>query len=96
MKKIVLLSFFACVIILAWCENYDNFTSYDEQTLWCEKWVTSHWSKEAKFEWKWSQKIWDKTEINWIKHEWQSKHEIKCEFNENGKLLWIKSSTLKK
>ena len=96
MKKIILLSFCACVIILAWCENYDNFTSYDEQTLWCEKWVISHWSKDANFEWKWSQKIWDKTEINWIKHELKSKHEIKCEFNENGKLLWIKSSTLKK
>ena len=96
MKKIALLLFCACGIILVWCENYNNFTSYDEQTQWCEKWVISHWSKEAKFEWNWSKKIWDKTEIKWIKHEWKSKHEIKCEFNENGKLLWIKSSTLKK
>ena len=95
MKKTVLLSFCA-ISILAWCENYNNFTTYDEQTAWCEKWILSHWSDNADFERKWSETTWDKTVINWIKYEWKSKQEIKCEFNENGKLLWIKSSTLVK
>ena len=96
MKKTVLLSFCAINILLAWCENYNNFTTYDEQTAWCEKWILSHWSDNADFERKWSETTWDKTVINWIKYEWKSKQEIKCEFNENGKLLWIKSSTLVK
>jgi hypothetical protein len=94
MKKIVLLSICVVSTLLLWCENYDNLTTYDEQIVWCEKWVTSHWSDQASFDWKWSEKFWNKTEISWIKHEWKSKQEIKCEFNEDGKLLWIKSSSL--
>ena len=96
MKKTFLLSFCAINILLAWCENYNNFNTYDEQTAWCEKWILSHWSDNADFERKWSETTWDKTVINWIKYEWKSKQEIKCEFNENGKLVWIKSSTLVK
>lgn len=97
MKKTVLLSFCVLSILLAWCENYDNFTTYEEQTKWCEKWVLSHWSAESDFEWKWSEKIWNKTEITWIEYnDWYADQEIKCEFNEDGKLLGIKSSTLEK
>jgi len=101
MKKIwFLLSFLACSLLcsllLTWCQSYNNMTTYDEQTAWCEKWILSHWVEKADFERKWSEKTGDKTVINWIKYEWKSKQEVKCEFNADGKLMWIKTSTLEK
>ena len=95
MKKAVLLTFcIFSITILSWCDNYNNLTTYEDKTKWCEKRILSHWTAKAKFERKWTEKIWDKIEINWLKYEWKSKQEIKCEFNKNGKHLWIKSSTL--
>ena len=96
MKKSVLFSFFMLSILLAWCENYNNFTTYEEKTTWCEKWILSHWTSDVKFERKGSEKSWNMIVITWIQHDndWSTNQEIKCEFNENGKLLWIKSSTL--
>ena len=76
MKKAVLLTFcIFSITILSWCDNYNNLTTYEDTTKWCEKRILSHWTAKAKFERKWTEKI-------------------KCEFNKNGKLLWIKSSTL--
>ena len=98
MKKIwFLMSFLACSLLLTWCDSYNNLTTYDEQTVWCEKWILSHWVKKADFERKWSEKIWDKTVITWIQYgyDWRANQEVSCEFNENGKLLWIKSSNLR-
>ena len=98
MKKIwFLLSFLACSLLLTWCQNYNNLTTYDEQTAWCEKWILSHWVEKADFERKWSEKIWDKTVITWIQfgYDWLANQEVSCEFNEDGKLLWIKSSNLR-
>ena len=98
MKKIwFLMSFLACSLLLTWCQNYNNLTTYDEQTAWCEKWILSHWVEKADFERKWSEKIWDKTVITWIQYgyDWLANQEVSCEFNENGKLLWIKSSNLR-
>ncbi len=98
MKKIWFLVFFlACNLFLTWCQNYNNLTTYDEQTAWCEKWILSHWVKKADFERKWSEKIWDKIVITWIQYgyDWRANQEVSCEFNENGKLLWIKSSNLR-
>ena len=96
MKKTVLLSFCMFSILLGWCENYNNFTTYEEQTTWCEKWVLSHWTNESKFEWKWSENTWNKTIITWIQYNYDksSSQEFKCEFNEKWKLLWIKTSSL--
>ena len=97
MKKIwFLVCFLACSLLLTWCDSYNNLTTYDEQTAWCEKWILSHWDKESDFERKWSEKIWDKTVITWIQYDWNLRQEIKCEFNANGRLLWIKSSTMAK
>ena len=98
MKKIwFLMSFLACSLLLTWCQNYNNLTTYDEQTAWCEKWILSHWVEKADFERKWSEKIWDKIAITWIQYgyDWHANQEVSCEFNENGKLLWIKSSNLR-
>ena len=96
MKKSVLFSFFMLSTLLAWCENYNNFTTYEEKTTWCEKWILSHGTSNVKFERKGSEKSWNITVITWIQYSygWSTNQEIKCEFNENGKLLWIKSSTL--
>lgn len=95
-KKTVLVSFCMVSILLAWCENYNHFTTYNEKTEWCEKWILSHWTDNVDFERKWSEKNWDITVITWIQYSngWRSNQEIKCEFNEEWKLLWIKSSTL--
>lgn len=98
MKKIwFLTSFLACSLLLTWCQNYNNLTTYDEQTAWCEKWILSHWVEKADFERKWSEKIWDKIVITWIQYgyDWLANQEVSCEFNENGKLLWIKQSDLR-
>ena len=98
MKKIwFLMSFLACSLLLTWCQNYNNLTTYDEQTAWCEKWILSHWIEKADFERKWSEKIWDIVVITWIQYgyDWRANQEVSCEFNENGKLLWIKSSNLR-
>ena len=98
MKKIwFLMSFLACSLLLTWCDSYNNLTTYDEQTAWCEKWILSHWVEKADFERKWSEKIWDKIIITWIQYgyDWRVNQEVSCEFNENGKLLWIKSSNLR-
>ena len=98
MKKIwFLMSFLACSLLLTWCDSYNNLTTYDEQTAWCEKWILSHWVEKADFERKWSEKIWDKIVITWIQYgyDWRANQEVSCEFNENGKLLWIKSSYLR-
>lgn len=98
MKKIwFLMSFLACSLLLTWCDSYNNLTTYDEQTAWCEKWILSHWVEKADFERKWSEKIWDKIVITWIQYgyDWRANQEVSCEFNENGKLLWIKSSNLR-
>ena len=98
MKKIwFLTSFLACSLLLTWCQNYNNLTTYDEQTVWCEKWILSHWVEKADFERKWSEKIWDKIIITWIQYgyDWRVNQKVSCEFNENGKLLWIKSSNLR-
>ena len=98
MKKIwFLMSFLACSLLLTWCDSYNNLTTYDEQTVWCEKWILSHWVEKADFERKWSEKIWDIVVITWIQYgyNWLANQEVSCEFNENGKLLWIKSSNLR-
>ena len=98
MKKIwFLVSFLACSLLLTWCQNYNNLTTYDEKTAWCEKWILSHWVEKADFERKWIEKVWDKTVITWIQYgyDWLANQEVSCEFNENGKLLWIKSSNLR-
>ena len=98
MKKIwFLMSFLACSLLLTWCQNYNNLTTYDEQTVWCEKWILSHWVEKADFERKWSEKIWDIVVITWIQYgyNWLANQEVSCEFNEDGKLLWIKSSNLR-
>lgn len=98
MKKIWFLVYFlACSLLLTWCDSYNNLTTYDEQTAWCEKWILSHWVEKADFERKWSEKIWDIIVITWIQYgyDWLANQEISCEFNENGKLLWIKSSNLR-
>ena len=98
MKKIWFLVYFlACSLLLTWCQNYDNLTTYHQQTSWCEKWILSHWVEKADFERKWSEKIWDKTVITWIQYgyDWRANQEVSCEFSENGKLLWIKSSNLR-
>ena len=96
-KKSFLFTFFMInILLLTWCQSYDNLTTYDEQTAWCEKWILSHWVEKADFERKWSEKIWDKIVITWIQYcyDWLANQEVSCEFNENGKLLWIKSSIL--
>ena len=98
MKKIwFLMSFLACSLLLTWCQNYNNLATYDKQTIWCEKWILSHWIEKADFERKWSEKIWDIVVITWIQYgyDWRANQEVSCEFNENGKLLWIKSSNLR-
>ena len=98
MKKTFLFHFYMLsILLLAWCQNYDNLTTYDEQTTWCEKWILSHWVEKADFERKWSEKVWDKTVITWIQYsyDWYANQEVSCEFNENGKLLWIRSSNLR-
>lgn len=96
MKKIILLSFCVFGVLLAWCEDYNHFSTYNEKTTWCEKWILSHWTDNADFERKWSEKNWDITVITWIQYSnnGYSNKEIKCEFNGEGKLLWIQSSTL--
>jgi len=98
MKKVwFLISFLACTILLTWCQSYNNLTTYQQQTAWCEKWILSHWIEKADFDRKWSKKIWDIIVITWIQYsyDWLANQEISCEFNENGKLLWIKSSNLR-
>ena len=98
MKKIwFLISFLACSLLLTWCDSYNNLTTYNEQTAWCEKWILSHWVEKADFERKWSEKIWDIIVVTWIQYgyDWRANQEVSCEFNENGKLLWIKSSNLR-
>ena len=98
MKKLWFLVYFlAWNLLLTWCQSYNNLTTYGEQTAWCEKWILSHWVEKADFERKWSEKIWDKTVITWIQYgyDWRANQEVSCEFNENGKLLWIKSSNLR-
>ena len=95
MRKINLLFFCTfCLLLLTWCEKYNNFTTYEQKTAWCEKWVLSHWNTKAVFKWNGSEKTWNKIIINWIKDEWKSKQVIKCEFNENWKLLWVEYLTL--
>ena len=98
MKKIwFLMSFLAWSLLLTWCQNYNNLTTYQQQTAWCEKWILSHWVEKADFERKWIEKVWDKIVITWIQYgyDWRANQEVSCEFNENGKLLWIKSSNLR-
>ena len=96
MRIVVVLSFFVLSVLLAWCEKYNNFATYDEKIEWCEKWILSHWTDNVDFERKWSEENWNITVITWIQYsnDWYASQEIKCEFNEDGKLLWIKSSTL--